>query len=377
LLQIFGYIQLDWIESILRLEKALSIVVFWVGIVLKRIPGFVKKYPIIVFFSVAVLLGLVLADMKSISLNREQFIITMYILGVFIFISSLKSIDTLNTLIFYSGSSVTNKGIVNLIFIMKSIFNCVPYILFFIFVLLKIIILKFENNNLMIFFLLKMMALFLFSSFLIINAMCHIKGKILMQNKKKRRNTRYINPTIKSTIYDLSASHFLHETVAVNVLLIVVLNKMTLSVNNDIQSYLMFMALLISVGFLSFIDVPFGVNWRFYSFISFDIKYHIKRSGVSLLSIYCLYMIIYFILNAKLKNDFLFLHIIGFLCMLILSVGLTFVSGNIFFKAIFGLFVSGLMIIYCQFNWYTLLFLLPAFFVNIKAKNDFYLWGML
>jgi hypothetical protein len=236
---------------------------FWLGILLKRIPGFVKKYPAISIFLSVVAPGLLVFNTKHLSLNSEQSSIALYIITLLVFVKSLKFYDITPVFIRYSNTKLTAKGILSRYILGRAALNIMPLFLFYGCAVVRLIILDFDYYT-PAFFIKMACALFLFSlcalcllflhnrmiaaiggmaisiSILasiavnhapdIVSVMLSIIVIILMASGNPALKTQGkgsiklpIHPAVKSSLYDFFGSVFLQDTIVVIVLFIALL----------------------------------------------------------------------------------------------------------------------------------------------------------
>jgi hypothetical protein len=197
---------------------------------------------------------------------------------------------------------------------------------------------------------------------------------LIYNNPPKKTEDKYtvnlrVGSIVKSSIYDFFCSGFLYDTIFVISLFLVLLWKII--IDKQIDDNIMLIALLLSVGYVSFIDVFSGINWRFYAIVKMDFKYQIKRGVLFLCCIYGIPLIIFLSIYGATKTGHLFFPLFGYIGMMFLSVGLSFMDGNIILRGLLGLAIAWFMVIYSQFNWYVIFSFLPVIIVILKAKNDF------
>jgi hypothetical protein len=384
---------------------------FWLGVIFKRTPGFVKKYPAISVFLSVLVPCFFIFDIKRLSLNLEQFNAVLCVIVLLIFVNSFKFYDIMPVFIRYANTGLTAKSILSRHMLKRAICNAWPYFLFCGFIITRLIVLDF--NYAYSFFIKMMFALFLFSLFCLYLLFLHSRifavagGMLISASIIASIGSNYaidivnvvlaiinmafmafgipsakihgrhtvklpINPVVKSSIYDFFGSFFLHDTLLIISLFFVLLLRTTME--NQIDDNIMLMALLLSVGFVSFIDAPSGINWRFYAIVKLDFYYQIKRAILFLLCIYGVLLVVFLLKYAEIQPGCFFLPFFGFVCMMFLSVGLAFMGGNIIARGLFGLFVAYLMIMHGNFNWHMLFLILPVIAVIGKARNNFIKW---
>jgi hypothetical protein len=204
-------------------------------------------------------------------------------------------------------------------------------------------------------------------------------GQQADREKISKKAYMHISPIIKSTIQDFFIPRFLQAMIIASVTVVVLFYKIIISENDSeaVYNYLGLIALVISLGFSCFIDIPLSVNWQFYSIICFNSKYHIKRSLITLLSIYGIFILFFIFFCMKTNYAPLVLLIAGMLFILLSSVGLAYIIGNILIKAVVALFIICMIVLYFNFNYYILFSLVPILFIYYNARRDFYYWGIM
>ena len=179
----------------------------------------------------------------------------------------------------------------------------------------------------------------------------------------------HIGSVVKSSIYDFFGSVFLQNTIFFIFLFFVLLWKIILT--KQTEDNIILLALLIAAGFVSFIDTSSGINWLFYSIVKLDFIYQIKRGMWFLCCVYSIPLIVFLSIYVITNSGYLILPLFGYIGMMFLSVGLSFMDGNIILRGLFGLSIAFFMILYSRFNWYVVFLLLPVVIVILKARNDF------
>jgi hypothetical protein len=134
------------------------------------------------------------------------------------------------------------------------------------------------------------------------------------------------------------------------------------------------MALLLSAGFVSFIDAPSGINLRYYAIVKMDFYYQIKRGALFLCCIYGAPFIVFLANHAKAQPGNFIFPFLGLMGMMFLSLGLAFMGGNIILRALFGLSTACLMALYSRFDWRTVFVILLSIIAVAGARNNFFGW---
>jgi hypothetical protein len=135
---------------------------------------------------------------------------------------------------------------------------------------------------------------------------------------------------------------------------------------------------ILSISFMGLFDTVINTNWRFYSIISMNFKYHIKRLLIFISFSYCIVIFQYIFLLIHISKFLLFIYLYAMLLTLLLSISFAFLKINMIKKIfIYILYIRIAMYILYTIPLLMLVGILPLIILFYIVKNDFIKWGYL
>jgi hypothetical protein len=254
------------------------------------------------------------------------------------------------------------------LFLKRAIKNNTLMILFWVLYLAKIIVLTFSINVLIIPAVILVSVLL---SFVAIHKGTNARRKKVTKEKAGIK----FSPAIKSALNDYGAAVPMAVTAAVLSLYITVEFFRDAAMAVEMKDPLFIpLALLVvlSFGLIGIWEVTSKTNWLFYALISPDFKYHVKRIMLFVLCFYGIIVIQYIAVLIYIDVSLLFIYTFGIIVVLLFSVCLVFIGGNILKKIFIYATITGILIYTLYSNPYlVLLAIAPLFFLWKTAKNEF------
>jgi len=356
--------------------------VFWIKVVFKRILDLSKPYFLIIIFTMISISSFIYAFINgyiSIILDiKSIYIITSLIIFLSL-IYSLKNYYLMPQFIRYSKSSFQNKIICIRFFFNKALINNLFLILFN--TIAYYYIIKYQNNIIHIFILLGITILSIILSFMIM----YIKYKYQNKNNAYSIIKRIkINPMIKSVLNDYLSSDFLISFILSIVFFIIFTINIIKDTNTiyelrENSNFFIILTLIFSIGFTSIIGSIPHINWKFHAIISINnFAYHFKRTFFVIVGFFgwliLLFTIFGGLINITLTLKYLYCLFIILFTIVNISLTITNMLIKIFMVTIFiilTIWVSTLPLYFLP------VLIVPLIITLLKAKNEYREWSIL
>ena len=295
------------------------------------------------------------------------------VLSFFVFVSlliSFRHFQTIPSLMVYAKSRLRNKQIRAWFFVKKALTNNLVFPLFFCpFTLMGILITEYPPA---------IPAAFLLSLLLSFSVM-YIKNAYTDKkiNRIAEKKTGF-GPAIKGAVHDYFSSEFLQMTVLSIGLFIAlaVLLLRNMGFLHELENpSIMYIGVLIilSLGFLGFIESVSHINWKFHAIIfPHDFIWHIKRAAVFLCVLFNLPILLFVFIAFFFGYALLLKYLYCTVMMLLLSINIAFMAGGKLTKGILGLlamiFTTWISTLQAPFLLILAALVLLTFF---KANNEY------
>jgi hypothetical protein len=135
---------------------------------------------------------------------------------------------------------------------------------------------------------------------------------------------------------------------------------------------------LLSIGFIGLLDAVINTNWLFYAIVSFDFRYHFKRSLIFIVSSYGIVLLQYIIFIMYIDMALLLIYLLAVILTLLFSIGIVYSKGNTLKKIIIYVIGIRFAVYILLINPYLMLLsVFPLIVILFRAKSDFMEWGYL
>lgn len=302
---------------------------FWIRVTLKRIVEFVKIYPVITVGGIIIAGAFMYADTNmQLILDFNKFVIICSVLITTSAILSMREYNIIDKTTFYAKGNCSNRLLRYIFFSKKSLLNNLPMMVFLILVFSNRIIIGFSLDRG------KIICVFLFSVFLSLAVMVlknigwkinRERGRSRDKKRNKTGNRIYINPIIKSTLYDYM------DSVLMAVIIIAVSLFGFVNILNGIAEPIFIPLLLfvmLSIGFIGLFDSVTNTNWLFYAVVALDFRYHFKRTIVFILSFYGIVLMQYIFTVMYIDTVLLPIYLFAVISTMFFATGLAYSGGN-------------------------------------------------
>jgi len=352
--------------------------IFWVKIFFKRLFYLIKSSPALIVWLMIIIGAFVFAftnNYINISMDIQTIIMVIMLLTLFSLLNSLKNYNVMPILIKYSKSRNNNKNIKIKFFIKQAVKNNMLLLVFSIIIYITIL-------NIHYFPIIIGTAIF---SIILSFSLMYIKHNCI-NNKVKKYNQRTvkINPIIKSILYDYLSPNFLVMAVLCFTLTFMVIIEYSGDINilnetNNQTVFFILFTVIISIGFMGIIESVPNINWKFWAIVcSKKYSYYIKRTILFLISVFSSLLITFIFMGSIINIPLLLKHLYSIAIVLFVTVNTAYTVSHILIKGIIlfafitlTVWISTLPVIYIT------LLLIPAFFIMIKAKNEYKEWYLL
>jgi hypothetical protein len=187
--------------------------------------------------------------------------------------------------------------------------------------------------------------------------------------RNKTGNRMYMNPVIKSTLYDYM------DSVLMAVIIIAVSLFGSTNMLNEIAEPIfipLILFVMLSIGFIGLFDSVTNTNWLFYAVVALDFRYHFKRTTVFVLLFYGIVLMQYIFTVMYIDAVLLPIYLFAVISTMFFATGLAYSGGNNLKK----IFVYALYICLAAHALYAgpyimLASIFPAIIALFFAKNDF------
>jgi len=360
----------------------LILLLFWLKIALKRILDLSKPYFLITICALISIGSFIYAFINgyiSIIMDIKQIYIIISLIIFLSLIYSLKNYYLIPHLIKYSKSLIQNKVICIRFFFNKALINNIFLILFNSIAYYSII--KYPYSIIHIFILLGITILSIILSFVLM----YIKYKY--QNNKNAYSIIKrikINPIIKSVLNDYLSSDFIISFVLSFVFFIIFTINIIKDTNTILElkansNFFIILTLIFSIGFTSIIGSIPHINWKFHAIISINnFAYHFKRTFFVIIGFFgwliLLYIIFGCLISITLTLKYLYCLFIILFTIVNISLTITNMLIKIFLVTIFiilTIWVSTLPLYFLP------VLIVPLIITLLKAKYEYREWSIL
>jgi hypothetical protein len=387
----------------------MKLMMFWIRRHLLNFFKIIKSSPVITVAVILIAFSLFVSKTNiAINMNKNIFNLANMVLIMISSLNTIKTIDYSRHIKLYLLTNHSHLTIRNIVILTESLFSIFPFIIFYLlyyFNIINFLINKIPNTTLIIllafsysltnrlinrrfilycsifiqiftfyiiFYINNTLLFAVLPLYFIINVYLMSKTKIVYDNYQNI--ILKIPPVIKSTLYDFISPSFLQPVVIITFIFFYIIYD-NLLINSAYNNFLMILSGLLSLNFYLIIDSVQNSNWLFYSVVSINHFFQIKRMVVFLISFFFILILFDLIYIVIIDLQHIYIYISYILFNLIFSICISIYYCSLILKAVVGIIfiITSTYILFIN-PFIIFILIIPLILLYFLSKINHYGW---